>query len=239
MPKINKMRKTNKMRVLSVTGAAVFALLAACAPTTNSAATLPQRRAAGPAEVVAVFPELMPTGVTVAADGRTFINFPRWEEGVPYTVGELVDGQTVPYPNAETNRLIESAPDTHFISVQSVVVGPDNRLWVLDTGRPLFKTPPVGPKLVAINLDTDQIEQTILLGDSAAVLDTTYLNDVRFDLRRGGAAASPLSPTLRRSGRTPSSWSTWRRVRRSGSSTATPRWVPSRTFCPSSRGVSC
>ena len=174
--------------------ALTLTLLAACAPTTatgaNTAATLPQRRAAGPAEVVATFPELMPTGVTVAADGRTFVNFPRWEEGVPYTVAELVDGEAVPYPDLETNRLDESAPDTHFISVQSVVVGPDDRLWVLDTGRPLFNTPPVGPKLVAINLDTNQIEQTISFSDSAAVLDTTYLNDVRFDLRSGAAGTA-------------------------------------------------
>ena len=183
---------TNKTRVYPLAGVAVFALLAACAPAAgsgaNTAATLPQRRAAGPAEVVATFPELMPTGVTVAADGRTFVNFPRWEEGVPYTVAELVDGEAVPYPDLETNRLDESAPDTHFISVQSVVVGPDNRLWVLDTGRPLFNTPPVGPKLVAINLDTNQIEQTISFSDSAAVLDTTYFKRraLRPAQRRGG-----------------------------------------------------
>ena len=167
-----------------------LALSAACAPTStvsSSQSSLPERRPAGEPDLVATFPELMPTGVTASDDGRVFVNFPRWEEGVPYTVAELIDGEAVPYPDAETNRQDESAPDQHFISVQSVVVGPDGRLWVLDTGRPLFQTPPLGPKLVAVNLETNEIEQTISFAGSPAVLDSTYLNDVRFDLRRGEA----------------------------------------------------
>ena len=152
-----------------------------------SPAELPDRRPIGEPEVVATFPELMLTGVTVSEDGRVFVNFPRWEEGVPTTVAEVVDGEVVPYPDAETNQLDESAPLEHFISVQSVVIGPDGRLWVLDTGRPLFQTPPLGPKLVAVDLETNEVVQTISFADSPAILDTTYLNDVRFDLRKGEA----------------------------------------------------
>ncbi len=148
---------------------------------------LPERRPIGEPEVVAVFPELMPTGVTVSEDGRVFVNFPRWEEGVPFTVAEVVDGEPRPYPDAQINQLDERAPLEHFISVQSVVIGSDGQLWVLDTGRPLFQTPPVGPKLVAIDLETNEIIQTVSFADSLAVLDTTYLNDVRFDLRKGEA----------------------------------------------------
>ena len=146
---------------------------------------LPDRRVVGEPEVVATFPDLMPTGVTASEDGRVFVNFPRWEEGVPFTVAEIVDGEPQPYPDAETNQLDEGAPLEHFISVQSVVIGPEGRLWVLDTGRPLFQTPPLGPKLVAIDLETNEVVQTVSLAESPAVLNTTYLNDVRFDLRKG------------------------------------------------------
>jgi sugar lactone lactonase YvrE len=55
---------------------------------------------------------------------------------------------------------------------------------VLDTGSPQFQTPVEdGPKLVRVDLDTNEVAETILIGDAA--LDTTYLNDVRFDMRRG------------------------------------------------------
>ena len=127
----------------------------------------------------------MPTGVTVSQTGRVFINFPRWGDPVAATVAELVDGQAVPYPSAEVTALdLANAAET-FVSVQSVVVDPDDRLWVLDTGSINF-APVVegGPKLVGIDLSTNKIFKTIRFpGD--VVLPTTYLNDVRFDLRRG------------------------------------------------------
>lgn len=76
----------------------------------------------------------MPTGVTVARGGRTFVNFPRWDDPVRYTVAELKDGRPVPYPTARIYRLNRARPRSTFVSVQSVVVDPRNRLWVLDTG---------------------------------------------------------------------------------------------------------
>jgi len=69
--------------------------------------------------------------------------------------------------------------------VQSVVVDPADRLWILDTGSPLFKeTEYGGPKLVCVDLETNEVAKTILFPQDVA-LPTTYLNDVRFDLRRG------------------------------------------------------
>jgi sugar lactone lactonase YvrE len=74
-----------------------------------------------------------------------------------------------------------------LVSVQSIVVDPADRLWILDTGSPLYKpTGHGGPKLVCVDLEHDTIATTILFPEDVA-LPTSYLNDVRFDLRRGTA----------------------------------------------------
>ncbi len=61
---------------------------------------------------------------------------------------------------------------------------------VLDTGSPGFQPTTVGgPKLVCVDLSTDTVVQAIVPPREAA-LDTTYLNDIRFDLRRGEAGTA-------------------------------------------------
>jgi sugar lactone lactonase YvrE len=138
-------------------------------------------------EAVAIFRDAMPTGVTVSRHGRIFVNFPRWGDKVPYTVGEIKQGLTVPYPDAEINRQDDADAAHHFISVQSVVIDAEDRLWVLDTGSPLMKgTVPNGPKLVAIDLATNKVLRTILLPPAVAG-PKSYMNDVRFDLSVGAA----------------------------------------------------
>lgn len=107
----------------------------------------------------------MPTGVTVSHEGRVFVNFPRWGDGVEFTVAELKDGPPVPYPNAEVNRPGGDAPKNSLISVQSVVVDPKNRLWILDTGRIEFRlAPPRGPKLVCVDLEQNAIHRRLVNG---------------------------------------------------------------------------
>ena len=141
----------------------------------------------GDAEVIATIKGAMPTGITVADSGRIFINYPRWGDNVIYTVAEVIDGIPVPYPNlAINNYQAGKEPSKHLVAAQSVVVDPSGqKLWVLDTGS--VESNPVGfggPKLVAINLSTNQVVQTILFAQDVAT-PTTYLNDVRFDLSRG------------------------------------------------------
>ena len=136
-------------------------------------------------ETVATFNDAMLTGVTVASDGRIFINFPRWGDAVPFTVAELIDGKAVPYPNAKINKADASNPTETLISVQSVVVDPANRLWILDTAAPSFQAPlPGGAKLIAIDLETNSVVKTIIFPDNVA-LRSSYVNDVRFDLTKG------------------------------------------------------
>lgn len=148
---------------------------------------IPTERYIGAIEPVFRFDGAMPTGVTVSQQGRIFVNFPRWGDDVEFTVAEIRDGELVPYPNAAINRPNPERQSESFISVQSVVVDPSDRLWILDTGSPQFQpTRFGGPKLIGVDLEQDRIFKTILLPQDVA-LPTTYLNDVRFDLRRGEA----------------------------------------------------
>lgn len=59
--------------------------------------------AAGTPELIAKFYGPMPTGVSVSHKGRVFVNFPRWGDKVPYTVAEVKNGKTVPYPDLPHN----------------------------------------------------------------------------------------------------------------------------------------
>jgi sugar lactone lactonase YvrE len=159
-----------------------------------AAERLPSEEPMGTLEPVAYFNGAMPTGVTVSQKGRTFVNFPKWGDEVPFTVAEVRDGKAVAYPdeamNQTTDDTHEVAADNDYdaaslVSVQSVVVDPADRLWILDTGSPMFQpTKYGGPKLVCVDLEMNQVVKKILFPQSVA-LPTTYLNDVRFDLRRG------------------------------------------------------
>ncbi len=176
---------------------AALLLATSSALTAQRNAPAPTDKPVGTLETVATFSGPMPTGVTVSRSGRIFVNFPRWGDDVPFTVAEVVKGKAVAYPNAEVNDWAgrtkpnpnafrdESVNQQHFVSVQSVVVDPEDRLWVLDTGAPLLKTVvPGGAKLVAVDLRTNKIVKTILLPPETAG-PNSYMNDVRFDLRVG------------------------------------------------------
>ena len=151
---------------------------------------LPFDEPLGALEPVAYFNGAMPTGVTVSQKGRIFVNFPKWGDEVSFTVAEIRDGETVAYPNEGINQTNPQDPAAALMSVQSVVVDPADRLWILDTGSPLFQpTEYGGPKLICVDLTADKVVKKILFPQDVA-LPTTYLNDMRFDLRRssGGIA---------------------------------------------------
>ncbi|KQM81786.1 gluconolaconase [Sphingomonas sp. Leaf23] len=173
----------------------IATLLLAAAAVASITVSATARDTARPTRIerVAAFDGAMPTGVTVAPNGRIFVNFPQWGDQSPFTVAELVDGKAVPYPDAATNRPDPADPAGHFISVQSVVADGANRLWVLDTAAPNFAPPQAGgAKLVAIDLATNRVVKTIVL-PSSVVLPTTYLNDVRFDLRQGAQGVAYIT----------------------------------------------
>ena len=101
--------------------------LASCAPGTMTPKAMtsemmmsapPQTETTGELEQVAAFTGQMPTGVTVSQGGRVFVNFPRWGDEVAFTVAEVVDGEVVPYPNADITALDLTAAADTFVSVQ-------------------------------------------------------------------------------------------------------------------------
>ena len=149
---------------------------------------LPSDEPLGVLEPVAYFNGAMPTGVTVSHKGRIFVNFPRWGDEVSFTVAEVRDGKAIAYPDEAMNQTDPhdlAADASALVSVQSVVVDPADRLWILDTGSPMFQpTKYGGPKLLCVDLNMNQVVKKILFPQNVA-LPTTYLNDVRFDLQRG------------------------------------------------------
>jgi hypothetical protein len=120
------------------------ALLAASALAQSSLTANPPNTPAdhtfGNLETVATFNGPMPEGVTVSRHNRIFVNFARWGDDVPFTVAEIVNGKAVAYPNPEVNNwpgrklpnpnafTDEATNQTHFVSVQSVVVDPADHL---------------------------------------------------------------------------------------------------------------
>ncbi|KAL8927349.1 MAG: hypothetical protein Q9172_001428 [Xanthocarpia lactea] len=154
-------------------------------------------------EVVHLYNDLYPIGIAVSSTGRKFSNYARSLDpnNTAYTVAELVSNTTErPYPSAEINsppggaiNYTTTPPSganypNYFIGVQSVVIDPKDRLWILDTGRAAtpegvnVPSTPGGPKLIGINLTNNTVFQTILFPPTVAYSDS-YLNDIRFDLR--------------------------------------------------------
>ncbi len=139
----------------------------------------------GKLETVATFDGAMPTGVTVSRTGRVFVNFPRWGDDVQFTVAEMKNGKAFAFPDEAINRVPAGKLEAGFVSVQSVVVDPQDRLWVLDTGSiKMGKSELGGPKLVGIDLQKNAVFKTIVFPRDVA-LATSYPNDIRFDLKRG------------------------------------------------------
>ncbi|MBA2748875.1 MAG: SMP-30/gluconolactonase/LRE family protein [Tatlockia sp.] len=216
------------MKYLSFSIACLLSTIAFTSPVQ----ALPQEKKLGNIEQVASFSGPMPTGVTVSANGRIFVNFPRWGDKVDYTVAEVKNGRTVAYPNAQINRLNPSKQSESLVSVQSVVIDPQDRLWLLDTGSIKFgPTTYGGPKLMGVDLKQNRVFKTILFPQEVA-LPTTYLNDIRFDLRRGNAGIAYITDS---SGNGPNgiivvdldSGKSWRRLNDHPSTKAVKNFLPS------------
>lgn len=151
-------------------------------------------------ELVHLYYDEWPTGIAVSRAGRMFSNYPPGldAQNTMYTVAEIFPNNTESaYPNATynvppqgriNNSSMTSVGDANYLTgVQSVVVDAQDRLWILDTGRTsisdgtMLPASPGGPKLVGVDLETNEVFQTIVFTSTVAG-SLSYLNDVRFDL---------------------------------------------------------
>lgn len=136
-------------------------------------------------EEVASFKGIQVTGITISENGRMFVNFPRWRNGVPFSVAEVMkDGSYKPYPNPEMNawengRKISS---DLFICVQSVVAYED-KLYVLDTKNPSMRQVIDVPTIYVFDTRTDELCKTYHLAGSTK--RSSYTNDLRVDGKAG------------------------------------------------------
>lgn len=130
------------------------------------------------------------TGISVSKTGRLFVNFPRWSPQYQNAVIEATpDGNAKPFPDLEWNRwdLDPKTASKHFVCVQAMYTDENDALWVLDPAAPmLMSIIPGGPKLVKIDLKTNQVSRVILFGPDVAKT-SSYLNDVRIDNKRNFA----------------------------------------------------
>jgi sugar lactone lactonase YvrE len=120
-------------------------------------------------------------GVTTSPDGRIFVSHPQ-VEGPGAQVSELKGGQLVPYPNLEISLWKPDGDMTQtFMKVNSLRVGPEGDLWVVDAGaRGVgYKGVPGAAKIVRINLSTNTVRR-VYPAPASAVREYSYFNDMRF-----------------------------------------------------------
>lgn len=136
---------------------------------------------------IAAFPDQQVTGITVASDGRIFVNFPYWSDAHSVSVAQLGEKSGLtPYPDPYWNAN-EGPVDRRFVCVQSVVADDQGALWVLDPASPKFEgVISGGAKLVKIDLKTNKVVRDIVFPDFV-VPKKSYLNDVRIDTQNGFA----------------------------------------------------
>src|SRR5436305_5783955 len=143
------------------------------------------RSPAADLEEVASFPNQQVTGVAVSKSGRIFVNFPDWSDDHTISVAEVIDGKAKAFPSTDMNQ--PGPAGSHFLCVQSVYIDADDNLWILDPAAPKMKEiVPGGPKLIKVDLKTNQVVQTIPFGEDVAP-KRSYLNDVRIDTGSGTA----------------------------------------------------
>lgn len=126
--------------------------------------------------------DLVINGPTVSPDGRLFTVAQRTTPGTTPQVVEVRDGKPVPYPNELMNNW-KPGMDGHklFVGINSIRIGSDGALWVVDRGRLGLSEPliPGGSKLMKIDIGTGKVSR---IYDLAAVTKPwSFVDDVRFN----------------------------------------------------------
>lgn len=193
------MNRHPEARVLNLAAALLLSPVAGAQ--SAAPAGLPSDGPTGRLELVHSFTGQLPVGVAFSPSGRTFISYPRWDLPAQFTLAELVGDREVAFPNASFAAYTKGMdPKTHLVSAQGIAVDAKNRLWVLDNGSLNFSDiiAPGAAKLVAIDLNSNKVVKAITFPADVAPA-TTYLNDLRLDLKRGQDGAAYITDSGERS----------------------------------------
>ncbi|AJA63770.1 MULTISPECIES: L-dopachrome tautomerase-related protein [Bradyrhizobium] len=128
---------------------------------------------------------LIANGVTTSSSGRRFVVVQPQKPGQP-EIAEITAGNVRPYPDAAWNGWRERQDgERAFVGANSLRIGPDGALWIVDRGAPGIGKPLVkgGPKLVRIDLATNRVTRVYDLASAAQ--GASFVDDVRFN---GGIA---------------------------------------------------
>ena len=117
--------------------------------------------------------------VTVSRDGRIFVNFPDSKElgdaDDPALAEIDKEGKAHPYPDSAWNAWKKSNDSSHaFVRVNTMRMGPDGNLWVVDSGRK--ENAPA--RLIVIDLHTNRVIRIISLENGTTA--GSYVDDLRF-----------------------------------------------------------
>ncbi|KMO28141.1 major royal jelly protein, partial [Methylobacterium variabile] len=127
-------------------------------------------------------PDAVTNGVAVTPEGRIFAALARIDGSVGPRVVEIRNGRPVPFPDEAWNAFADGAdPARTLVWVNSLRIGPDGDLWLVDTGSPGFGQPmrPGGCKLVQVDIAGARVRRTIPL--DGVVTRKSFIDDVRFN----------------------------------------------------------
>lgn len=120
-------------------------------------------------------------GVTLSDDGRIFVCFPKLEGENGISIAEIKkDGNVVAYPNAAWNSWAKGKEVAHsFVRTNSLRIGPDGNLWIVDTGAPKMGDQALhgASKLVVVNIKTNKVIRTIPL--DGVMKKNSFIDDLR------------------------------------------------------------
>jgi sugar lactone lactonase YvrE len=129
---------------------------------------------------VASFKGVQVTGVTMSAGGRLFACFPRWREGLPFSVVEIEEnGSYTPYPDESWNHWQGAPQSNTFTCVQAVLAHGDS-LFVLDPSNPGMEGVVGNPTLFEFDLTSNVLKNKWIF-DRKVAPEQSYLNDLRID----------------------------------------------------------
>lgn len=187
------MEKLGKTTTSAWLAGCVLALLApaACAADAADPASVP----AGSMEVVARFDGPGPSGIAVTPGGRVFVGFPRHAENhAGMTLGEVVDGRLLPFPDAATSLPSRAPYAQWLVSVHGMTTDARGNLWVIDDGKRagIDGIPDGAAKVVGFDPDTRRTIASVVL-EAPALRQDSHMNDLRVDLSHGARGTAYIS----------------------------------------------